>query len=95
MSTLMLGSQTIDPQQCQAARALLGWSQAKLSALAGVASSALSRFENGGAIDIALRLAIKRVFEAADIEFTTSPDGASGVRLLPAGSPMQDPGDLA
>lgn len=88
----MLAANKIVPYQCQAARALLGWSQAKLASLAEVPRSAVSRFENGESIDITSLLSIKCVLEAADIEFTTRADGASGISLSPR---VVDPQRLA
>ncbi len=77
----MFGPPTISPHQCQAARALLCWSQAQLATLADVARQSISRFESGRPLDLVDLLSIKRVLEAADIEFTVGADGASGVRL--------------
>jgi transcriptional regulator with XRE-family HTH domain len=91
----MLGFQTIYPQQCQAARALLGWSQVKLAERAGVPRSALARFESGEDIDVASMLAIKRVLEEADIEFLTRADGASGIKLASKRNRTPDPIGLA
>ncbi|WEK03874.1 MAG: helix-turn-helix transcriptional regulator [Candidatus Devosia phytovorans] len=56
--------------QIRAARALLGWSQPKVSAMAGVAVNTLSRFESGRRplTDRTLR-DIERVFEENGISF--------------------------
>lgn len=79
--SLMFGPRTISPHQCQAARELLCWSQAQLANLADVARQSISRFESGRPLDLVDLLSIKRVLEAADIEFTVGSDGSSGVRL--------------
>jgi DNA-binding XRE family transcriptional regulator len=77
----MFGPPTLSPHQCQAARALLCWSQAQLAAQADVARQSISRFESGRPLDLVDLISIRRVLEAADIEFTVGTDGSSGVRL--------------
>lgn len=55
----------ITPRQCKAARALLGWTQAKLADAADLTVDTVSRFENGksdtrGQALIELEKAIRR-----------------------------------
>lgn len=54
----------ITPRQCKAARALLGWTQAKLAQKAGLTVDTVSRFEHGksdtrGQAMIAMETAIR------------------------------------
>src|ERR1700688_3503386 len=63
---------TITGQQVKAARELLGWSRAKLSAESGVGSGTIVIFENGLHPQQAGTLAtLKRALEAAGLEFTS------------------------
>jgi predicted KAP-like P-loop ATPase len=65
---------TLTPAQCRAARALLGWSQARLARQSGVATSTVADFERGQRSPVQNNLdAMKQSLEAA------------GVTLLPGG----------
>ncbi len=71
----------ISPQQCRAARTLLGWSQAELAARANVSAATISRFEREDNADLIAAMAIRRVMEGAKVEFFQHADGTSGIRL--------------
>ena len=76
----MSDKSTITPAQCRAARALLGWSRAKLAELAKVAQATLADFEAGKRTPYARTLAaVQAALEAAGVEFTNG--DAPGVRL--------------
>jgi transcriptional regulator with XRE-family HTH domain len=67
------------PAQCRAARALLGWSQAELSAASGVATKTIADFEREDRVPYERTLNdIRETFEIAAIEFTNG--GNPGVR---------------
>ena len=70
--------------QIRAARALLGWSQAKLARAAGVGLATLQRIEqNEGVVkgNFSTILKIQNVLEQAGIQFTDDEAGEIGVRL--------------
>ena len=73
------------PAQCRAARALIEFSQAELAAKAKVGESTVRNFEAGRTIPVANNLeAIRRVLEAAGVEFIAENGGGPGVRLRKA-----------
>jgi transcriptional regulator with XRE-family HTH domain len=68
------------PEQCRAARSLLGWSQTRLAREAGLKVLALRRFENGHTDPRASTLAaIERALSLAGIELIEG--NGIGVRL--------------
>ncbi len=72
---------TILPDQCRAARALLNWSQADLAERAKVAKQTLADFERGARTPYARTLVdIRAALEAAGIEFIAPNGGGAGVR---------------
>ena len=72
----------ISPNQCKAARALLGWTQEQLAVTAGIGISTVREFELGQRKPIARnRQAILDAFSAAGIEFIDENGGGLGVRL--------------
>ena len=72
----------MSPAQCRAARALIEFSQAELAAKAKVGQSTVRNFEAGRTIPVANNLeAIRRVLEAAGVEFIAENGGGPGVRL--------------
>ena len=80
----------ITPAQCRAARALLGMTQAALSAASGVSLPVLKRFERGSDPRASTVNAIERALVAAGVtlidDSAFSPTGGAGVRLTqPAG----------
>ena len=76
-------TETITGAQLRAARALLGWSARKLSALSEVSHSAIQRAEkSNGPVHMQARklAAIRHALEAHGIEFIQD----NGLRLQPA-----------
>lgn len=70
--------------QIRAARALLGWSQAKLARAAGVGLATLQRIEqNDGVVkgNFSTILKIQKVLEEAGIRFNDDEAGEIGVGL--------------
>lgn len=72
---------TITPNQCKAARNLLGWKQADLAEKSAIGTTTIADFERG-LRELANRTMkeLKRTFEDAGIEFID--DGGKGVKLL-------------
>jgi transcriptional regulator with XRE-family HTH domain len=70
------------PEQCRAARALLGWSQQDLANQARVGIVTVNQLENGlsqprpATLDV-----IQRALEAAGVEFIDENGGGPGVRF--------------
>ena len=70
------------PEQCRAARALLGWSQQDLANQARVGIVTVNQLENGlsqprpATLDV-----IRRALETAGVEFIDENGGGPGVRL--------------
>ncbi len=72
----------ITPEQCRAARALLGWRQTDLAKKAGVAYSTLRNFETQRTgILVANLAAIEGALTASGIVFIPANGGGVGVRL--------------
>lgn len=75
----------MSPAQCRAARALIGWSQAKLAEVAKVAPATIATFEAGKRIPYDRTLAdLKDVLLAAGVVFLDDGalvEGGDGVRL--------------
>ena len=70
----------ITPEQCRAARGLLGISQMQLCELAGITHKPLVDFERGKTKPYATTLeSIRAALEGQGVEFTN--DDAQGVRL--------------
>jgi hypothetical protein len=75
----------ISPVQCKAARALLNWSENRLSGEAEIDTAAVRRFEGGDeSVPEEMQRAIIRTFESFDVEFIN--DGFQGVALKGLGS---------
>lgn len=77
----------LDPAQCRAARAMVGWSREALAIRSGVAVSTLADFEAGKRSPYARTLwDVRRALESAGVEFIGADgDGkGSGVRAAPA-----------
>ena len=73
---------TISPQQCRAARGLLGWSQSDLSKASETATKTIADFERGAREPYARTLEdVKAAFERAGVEFIPENGGGAGVRL--------------
>lgn len=73
----------ITPDQCRAARALMGWSRADLAARSGVGASTLSDFEGGKRVPYARTLVdVRRALEAGGVTFIPGDEGSGpGIRL--------------
>ena len=70
------------PEQCRAARALLGWSRQSLAEAAKVAERTLVDFERGARQPRERTIAdIRRTLEEAGVAFIDSNGGGPGVRL--------------
>lgn len=69
--------------QLSAARALLGWTQKKLSEAAGVSVPTVKRAEGAGKTSASPEAIkkIKAALEIGGIDFISDIDGGSGVRL--------------
>jgi len=72
----------IAPEQCRAARGLLGWSQQELADRARVGVVTVHQLEAGtGQPRHATLEVIRRAFEAAGVKFIEENGGGPGVRL--------------
>ncbi len=77
----------VDAAQVRAARALIGWSQAKLAETSGVPASTISEFETGSPGQFAEEALdkMRAALEAAGVVFLPKDDGGGiGVRLREA-----------
>jgi transcriptional regulator with XRE-family HTH domain len=73
---------TISPEQCRAARGLLGWSQADLSRASETATKTIADFERGAREPYARTLDdVRAAFERAGVEFIDENGGGPGLRL--------------
>jgi transcriptional regulator with XRE-family HTH domain len=64
----------ISPAQCRSARTLLGWSVAKLAAVAGVSERAADEFEMELQEDSATAKAVERALADAGVELLPGDD---------------------
>ena len=72
----------ITPAQCRAARGLLDWSQDELSKECGVSRKTLTEFERGNPRTLPRTIdEVRRVLEAAGVEFIPENGAGAGVRL--------------
>lgn len=75
----------ITPEQCRAARGLLGWSQGELADNAGLTKLTISSFERGGAMRANNNELLEMAFDDGGVMFVddgeTSKAGGAGVRL--------------
>lgn len=70
------------PDQCRAARALLGWSRDELAKQCKVSNATLADFEAGKRTPYDRTLAdIRKAFEAAGIQFIPENGGGAGLRF--------------
>ena len=70
------------PEQCRAARALLGWSQEQLKETANVAKKTIADFERGARMPYERTLRdLQKALEDAGIEFIPENGGGAGVRF--------------
>jgi transcriptional regulator with XRE-family HTH domain len=70
-------------EQLRAARGLLGWSQSKLAARAGISLPTVKRVETelGPRVSDETRNKLQRALESAGVEFIRENGGGPGVRL--------------
>jgi transcriptional regulator with XRE-family HTH domain len=81
---------TAAPAQCRAARALLGWTQAKLAARAAVARKTIAEFEIGARqLRFRTRRDITTALEAGGLVFLWDSDGphAGGIGVWRSNAP--------
>jgi transcriptional regulator with XRE-family HTH domain len=72
----------IEAAQVRAARALIGWSRAKVADAAGVSVSIVEQFETGADhIPDEMVERMRAALEAAGVAFIASNGGGAGVRL--------------
>lgn len=71
----------IEPAQCRAARGLLDWTQADLSAATGLSVVTVRAFEKGGEMRESNRTLLRLAFEKAGVEFIPENGGGAGVRM--------------
>jgi transcriptional regulator with XRE-family HTH domain len=72
----------ITPEQCRAARALLGWSQQQLADEAGIGIVTIHQLEAGTSQPRrATAYVVVQALEAAGVEFIDENGGGPGVRL--------------
>ena len=82
----------ISSAQIRAARALLRWSAADLSAASGVGTATLQRMEVMEGVpsgQVRTLMAIKEALETAGVEFIGTPENDPGVRLLTRAQKVQ------
>ena len=81
---------TISPEQCRAARGLLGWSQADLSRASETATKTIADFERGAREPYARTLDdVRAAFEQAGVEFIDENGGGPGLRLRKRAKPKR------
>ena len=68
---------TITPDQCKAARDLLGWSRVKLARVAGVGQTTVYSFEGAAPKSGWILAVLRSTLEASGVEF----DEMGGVRM--------------
>lgn len=71
----------ITPEQCRAARGLLGWSQSTLAAKANVSKSTVAKFESGGALGTNNHIAVDAAIRGEGVELIDPNGGGLGVRF--------------
>jgi predicted transcriptional regulator len=78
----------VTPEQCRAARGLLGWNQRELAQNAGVGIVTVHQLETGVSQPRRATLeVIRRALESAGVEFIDENGGGPGVRLRKWGAP--------
>jgi transcriptional regulator with XRE-family HTH domain len=75
----------IAPDQCRAARALLGWSAQQVADASGIGIATIKRFESGQSVHMTTVERVQASLEAAGMVFIEpgrpSATGGAGVRL--------------
>jgi transcriptional regulator with XRE-family HTH domain len=81
----------LTPEMCRAARALLKWEMHQLAAAAGMAVSAVERFEEGSMVEPTSVQMMLEALQGAGLEFIPaggkSLDGGPGLRTIPMPEP--------
>jgi transcriptional regulator with XRE-family HTH domain len=78
----MLNRMTMTPEQLRAGRALLHWTQGKLSEASGVSRGTLADFESGKRVPFYRTIDdLRRTLESAGVIFLEENDEGPGVRL--------------
>jgi transcriptional regulator with XRE-family HTH domain len=73
---------SLSPEQCRAARGLLGWSQSELSEASKTATKTIADFERGARDPYSRTLEdVQAALEKAGVEFIAENGGGAGVRL--------------
>ena len=76
------GPRALSADQCRAARALLGWTQARVAGEAGLTRMSVVLFESGTqSIRLRSRLKLMDAFQRHGVEFLWAGDAGEGVRL--------------
>lgn len=76
----------ITPEQCRAARGLLGWTQAELAQRVSISAVSIRAFEKGGEMRDSNRKLLQLTFEAAGVQLIPANGGGAGVRLISPGT---------
>ncbi len=71
----------LTPEQCRAARALLDWTQGRLSEETGLSALTIRSFENGRDARDSNRRLLRLALEKAGVEFIDQNGGGPGARL--------------
>lgn len=80
-----LRKMSITPEQCRAARALIGWSQAKLASASSVSQATIANFEGGRRIAYDRTLSdLQSILETSGVIFIAENGEGPGVRLRKA-----------
>lgn len=81
----------MSPEQCRAARALLGWKALDLASASGLAIGTVNRFEAGALVRKTSVFAMQEALQDAGLEFISvggqSLRGGEGVRIHPVEEP--------
>ena len=73
---------SLSPEQCRAARGLLGWSQTELSEASKTATKTIADFERGAREPYPRTLEdVQSALEKAGVEFIAENGGGAGVRM--------------
>lgn len=71
----------VTPEQCRAARGLLGWSQSTLAERANVSKSTVAKFEAGGPLGTNNHIALDAALRQEGVELIDPNGGGLGVRF--------------
>jgi transcriptional regulator with XRE-family HTH domain len=71
----------VTPEQCRAARGLVGWSQSQLAEQANLSKSTVAKFESGGELSTNNHIALDMALEREGVALIDSNGGGIGVRF--------------